>query len=243
MPDDKPWEKRKHRSLVPKKLKPKMSDEEAMKRVLYAEIMSEIRNNGKVRDEVRRVLDNLPAWTPFEDVTHLLSSPLARQLGITDPVVVAKMQAMSGMGNAKTRVYQNSRYIVHVTPVEPGFRLSIRTLQNDARHDWREYQRIKNELCGPEYEAIEVYPAESRLVDTANQFFLFVLPEGVRIPVGFDRRAVMRPDNTVPGANQRPWEPGAEPSDVMSPAQGISEALLRKAQEEVARDRAKTTEE
>jgi hypothetical protein len=36
-------------------------------------------------------------------------------------------------------------------------------------HDWRDLQRIKNQLVGPECEAVELYPAESRKVDTANQ--------------------------------------------------------------------------
>ena len=41
--------------------------------------------------------------------------------------------------------------------------LSIKLRTKAPIHDWRDLQEIKNLLCGPEREAIEVYPAESRL--------------------------------------------------------------------------------
>lgn len=44
--------------------------------------------------------------------------------------------------------------------------------------DWRIGQRVKNELAGPEWEAIELYPAESRLMDEANEFWLFAFAPG-----------------------------------------------------------------
>lgn len=42
--------------------------------------------------------------------------------------------------------------------------------------DWRVGQRVKNELVGPEAEGIELYPAESRLMDEANEYWLVVFP-------------------------------------------------------------------
>jgi len=70
--------------------------------------------------------------------------------------------------------------------------------------DWRHKQQIKNQLCGPEREAMEIYPAESRLVDTNNQSHLFVLPPEMTIPFGYSLRDV----GDVPyGANkQRPFD-------------------------------------
>ena len=55
---------------------------------------------------------------------------------------------------------------------------------------WRILQALKNAICGPECEGVELYPAESRLVDTANQYHLWVLPEGVKLPFGFQTRLV-----------------------------------------------------
>ena len=46
-----------------------------------------------------------------------------------------------------------------------------------AIHDWRHFQQIKNELVGSEVEALEIYPAESRLHDAVNQYHLFCLPK------------------------------------------------------------------
>jgi hypothetical protein len=51
--------------------------------------------------------------------------------------------------------------------------------------DWRIGQRIKNELCGPEWEAIELYPADSRVVDTANEYYMWAI-EG-QFPFGFEK--------------------------------------------------------
>jgi hypothetical protein len=36
-------------------------------------------------------------------------------------------------------------------------------------HNWRHLQQIKNDICGEESEALELYPAMSRIVDTVNQ--------------------------------------------------------------------------
>ena len=58
------------------------------------------------------------------------------------------------------------------------------------RHDgstsvsWVDKQRIKDELIGTDRTAIEVYPARSHLVDDANIYHLWVLPEGMSLPFG-----------------------------------------------------------
>ena len=85
--------------------------------------------------------------------------------------------------------------------------LSIRRIDRKACRDWRDFQAIKNQLCGPEREGIELYPAESRVVDTANQFHLWVMPEGVKLEIGWAVGSVYGPDEMpVPGAVQRAFE-------------------------------------
>lgn len=59
--------------------------------------------------------------------------------------------------------------------------LCIHCEDGEPRHDWRVFQAIKNQLCGPEWEAIELYPAESRLLDPSNMFMLWCAP---KIPIG-----------------------------------------------------------
>ena len=115
-------------------------------------------------------------------------------------------------GQAPEHVWRNSRYQVNqdTFPAEgvpaPGVTcLSIKRVDKkpiDVNH-WRELQRIKNAICGPEREAVEIFPAESRLVDSSNQYYLWVYPEGVRLPFGFEFRDVV--ENPGGGAVQRRW--------------------------------------
>ena len=68
--------------------------------------------------------------------------------------------------------------------------ITIKTHKKEAIRDWRHFQQIKNELCGEDREAIEIFPSEKRLVDTANQYHLWVLPEGENMCFGFTERLV-----------------------------------------------------
>lgn len=86
--------------------------------------------------------------------------------------------------------------------------LSVKRLDKKPIHDWRDLQAIKNQLLGPECEAVELYPAESRLTDGANQYHLFgsMLP-GYRFPFGWDDgRKVDGRDGGDAGYRQRPLE-------------------------------------
>jgi hypothetical protein len=87
--------------------------------------------------------------------------------------------------------------------------VSIKRRDKDVIHDWRDLQAIKNMLCGEDIEAIELYPAESRLVDTANQFHLwaFMLDaktgQKPRLPFGWTTRAIYPHDDANLGSRQR----------------------------------------
>jgi hypothetical protein len=111
-------------------------------------------------------------------------------------------------------IYRNSRYTVFVRKVKataPGWPdaawLSIKRNDRDVCRDWRDFQRIKTELIGPDYEGVELYPAESRLVDGANQYHLWVpLDPRWRLPYGFDDGRQVGTDNAdKSGAVQRPF--------------------------------------
>jgi len=140
-----------------------------------------------------------PPWTTFHRATHMDNG----ETGERDVPV-------------DEEIWINSRYQVHVERDFPnGFEgtgeklpgmvwLSIKNRDRSARHDWREFQKIKNELVGPEYEAIEIYPAESRLQDEADQFHLYVFPEGIKIPIGYFERHVSEEQPAL--GSQRPFE-------------------------------------
>lgn len=94
--------------------------------------------------------------------------------------------------------------------------LSIKRRDKQPCRDWRDFQRIKNELVGPEAEGVEIYPAESRLVDLAAQFHLWVFTTG-KLPFGFDEGRLVSDADTGDGAVQRPFE--APPAAMLTVAQ------------------------
>lgn len=113
-------------------------------------------------------------------------------------------------------VYVNDQYQVNVDknpkhgfPTMTLWHLSIKRLDHNPIHDWRDLQAIKNAIAGPEFEAIELYPAESRVVDTANQFHLWVFmseqssKEPPQLPLGWWTRVVIS-DPDLGEAKQRP---------------------------------------
>jgi hypothetical protein len=53
---------------------------------------------------------------------------------------------------------------------------AIRTISN-LEPPWRDKQRIKNELFGRERVAVEMMPAMSKLVDEADMYHMWVMPE------------------------------------------------------------------
>ena len=93
-------------------------------------------------------------------------------------------------------------------------RLSFKRQDGTAVHDWRDCQRIKNELVGEDWTGIEIYPPESILVDTCNQWFLFCVPDGeARFPFMFQERLVTEAPNG-PYGSQRPWPKNEKPPDL-----------------------------
>lgn len=116
---------------------------------------------------------------------------------------------MALAASAEALIFLNDLYQVSVFHCPPllGARmvhLSIRRLDRTPIHDWRELQEIKNAIVGPQCEGVELYPAESRKVDTANQYHMFVLidPE-FRWPFGFAERLVT--DESLGKSVNRPF--------------------------------------
>ncbi len=129
-----------------------------------------------------------PPWTPFEAAEI---PPEIKALG-------------------DTAIFINSRYQVNVRILgeKPPFgfmaHLSIKRRDKAPIRNWRDLQRIKNEICGEHCEAVEIFPAEGRLVDTSNQYHLWVFREYV-LPFGFQDGRVI---SDIPKGNsvQEPFE-------------------------------------
>lgn len=164
-------------------------------------------NYGKV--ECRR--EGIPNMTPFQkasipprEVEGVIAAAKAqiakdpagyrKQWGFPPDApteeIVAFIRNLANEGD----VYLNDTYQVNTRVVSalpgaswpPMIHLSIRRLDRAPVHDWRELQQIKNLIVGTDHEAVELYPAESRCVDTANQFHLWcIATAGVAFPFGF----------------------------------------------------------
>lgn len=157
---------------------------------------------------------SLPArWLPLQQIERadwnpaLLSNLMANSIGAPD------------------EVWANDRYQVIVRYVESADEdepvgpeglvwLSIHSHDRGPMRNWRHLQQMKNEVCGDERWAVEVFPPEEFLADSANEYHLYVLPEGSDIPFAFHEPLVSN-DEQVEAYNaadhkgrQEPWEEG-----------------------------------
>jgi hypothetical protein len=156
-------------------------------------------------------------WEPF----------VVADTGIIDPELRAAQLSLDPEVFDGVTIYLNNLYQVSAKlwAFEGWFdmvHLSIKRRDKGPIRDWRDMQRIKNELVGPEHEAVELYPAESRLVDTANQYHLWVLKDAaVRFPFGFQERFVCNVSEM--GARQRPFPSGEVPEDCKTLSEYLAE--------------------
>jgi len=143
---------------------------------------------------------------------------ISKQLKPSRPWDKLRFEACRPSKDGPVEDFYNNIYGVTLRKFETGWALNggpwaqigIYSLDGKPRHDWRDFQKIKNDLLGEEWEAIELYPAESRLMDPSNYYILFCAPS---IPIGmFQKRVVVNEEKCI--APQRPWHPAAQPSDV-----------------------------
>jgi hypothetical protein len=138
-----------------------------------------------------------PQWEPLRQCAM---SPeevalVGRQCGLADEDLAVFLRGT---------FWRNDRYQVHQLTLPDGWVwLSIHRRNREPCRDWRDLQRIKNQLLGAECEAVELYPAESRLVDTSNEYHLMGSTDPAwRFPFGFQERLVL--ENPPGKAKQRP---------------------------------------
>jgi len=145
-------------------------------------------------------------WSPFTRCNMLKDA-----LGVSTPI-------------PDDMIYlRNNIYTVHIEgcdvppPMGPVVWLSIKRNDRQIIHDWRELQRIKNAVMGEECEAVEIYPAESRIHDTANQYHLWCFAPGYQLPFGYAKRFVADETNDPAfrhsAAKQRPFASEDRPED------------------------------
>lgn len=84
-----------------------------------------------------------------------------------------------------THAFRNDRYFVTVRPIAGHVtHLAVRSFSGE-RPSWHDLQRIKNDLAGEHATAVEVFPPSEEVVDGADVYHLWVLPDG--LPFGLRR--------------------------------------------------------
>ena len=146
-----------------------------------------------------RALRNVSAWTPFKRFT----------VGVNGIEVPGEF------------CYQNSRYNIGIEeigtldPFGTVWEMTIHRLDLQPIFDWRDVQLAKNELFGPEAQAVQVFPRESMLVDVANEYWFYVFPDGYVFPFQMKHRSVSnRFPDVFSSARQRVFAPEHMPADL-----------------------------
>jgi hypothetical protein len=174
------------------------------------------------RRERRTELAQTRGWGVFRQHDYVPPSPenvaaLAQAQGVSEAEIWKDFdRERFGSTLWRNAIYQVSRRELEShNPQEPKMVwLSIKRIDRKpvGVERFRDFQRIKNELVGPEYEGVELYPAEDRLVDTSNQYHLWVVKDPTfRFPFGYNERLVI--GENVGGAVQRPFDQKAGPAD------------------------------
>ncbi len=93
-----------------------------------------------------------------------------------------------------THVFRNRCYVVMVRPFDaPGLgamqHFAIRAVSS-LEPPWRNLQRIKDELAGPELFAVQVCPPAADMVDGADLYHLWIYPAGYRPTFGLHREGI-----------------------------------------------------
>lgn len=149
-------------------------------------------------------------WKPLEKATILHNTDkVAADIAQQNNVSFDEAKRILEESERDTEYWINDLYQVQIRYFrDKGFaHLNIRRKDGKAiMRDWRHFQWIKNQLIGAENEAVELYPAESRMVDTNNKYHLWCsLDPSFRFPFGMPKRDVdYRQLGTTAGTKQRP---------------------------------------
>lgn len=162
-------------------------------------------------------MNNALAPSPSQQVSIEWARRVSRRIKPSRPYDPMVQQDTAGTQAEEDgmEIWGNRLYTASVMRWEDGWplgggpwvKIGIHCQDGEARHDWREMQAIKNDIVGPDWEAVELFPAEARLVDPSNMYILWCCP---RIPIGMEHRMVMTPENCI--APQRGWAKGEAPA-------------------------------
>jgi hypothetical protein len=118
-------------------------------------------------------------WGPWEWRNHLADprSHLLKEIGNT-------WAQRSGMKRACLNAVYSVQFFERESRWGVIDHLLIRRHDGKSDIPWLHMQRIKDDLCGAERVAVEVFPPVSQLVDDANCRHIWCLPGGFELPFG-----------------------------------------------------------
>lgn len=147
---------------------------------------------------------------PFDKAVHNLSDKENLVKDLMGKFNVTEEQALKNITDSlQGELWKNDTYTVLAREVKTEhfpdmIWLSIKRNDREPIHDWRDLQKIKNMIVGEENEGAELYPAESRLVDSANQFHIFCFKDpAIKFPFGFFDGRFVNDDEPLAQAKQR----------------------------------------
>lgn len=147
-------------------------------------------------------------WTAFELCTRqrLPDGTVIDLASLNDPMMPYEIY--------RNNLYQVSLYRPQdIEGVGRVQHLSMKRNDNTVIRDWRHLQLIKNEIIGEEVEAVEIFPAESRMTDMANQYHLWCFLDS-HIPFGFSFEGGRNVSEDMSTGNaQRPFHDSRRPDD------------------------------
>lgn len=137
-------------------------------------------------------------FNPFnlslEERIKELKSLMKRDMGINLPYDLAKknileqdMHSVYLNDTYQVIVYENDEDIFDDDLKKDMIYLSIKRLDKKSIRSWEDLYEIKNALVpdGKQRWAVELFPPSHHLVNTSNQYHLWVYPKGYYPPFGF----------------------------------------------------------
>ena len=117
-----------------------------------------------------------------------------------------------GDDSGPVEVWENDTYSVTVRRYADGWpfgggtwcQIGISSFDGEARHDWRDFQNIKNDVCGSDWEGVELFPSEARIMDPSNYYMLWCAPV---IPIGKYEGRILADENSCIAPQRGWWKP------------------------------------
>lgn len=164
------------------------------------------------REQLLRLLDGQRVEVDGVEIKGLANPRWQKMRRVRLDREMLLQRRMQGATEVPREVWHNDQYEVMVFDHPEGvIQLSIKRFDRAPIRNWRHMQQMKNEIVGAEREALELYPRESRVMDNANQYHLWVAPENADVPIGFPTGFALIREPEVAAFNHAPHSGRQEP--------------------------------